>query len=132
MDFDMKMVALIGIGGAIGCILRFLVGVALTKGEFPVGTLFVNVMGSFLLALIFFVLSEGSGVSTDVRAFLFIGFFGGFTTFSTFTLETVGMLLDDRVVQAVGNILLNVGLCLGGALLAKAIAPCLVSWAPTL
>jgi CrcB protein len=127
MDIDMKMIALIGIGGALGSVLRFLVGVVLTKGDFPAGTLVVNVVGSFVLALIFFTLSAGSGVSVDLRAFLFIGFFGGFTTFSTFSLETVGMFLDDRVLEGVWNVFLNVGLCLGGGLLAKLVSPLFIS-----
>lgn len=87
----MNMVFCIAMGGAVGSVLRHLAGRAalfLWGGAFPYGTLFVNVTGSFLMGLFIAVFAaQGEHFSPSLRAFLSVGVLGGFTTFSTFSLD---------------------------------------------
>ncbi len=116
MDFTLVNLALVAIGGAVGALLRFSVGQVVDSSQFPWATFVVNVIGSFLLALISF---SYSGLSLETRLFLFTGLFGAFTTMSTFSLETTQLLFDGRTLAACLNIVLNVVLCVGGAVLGK-------------
>jgi fluoride exporter len=80
----------VALGGAIGACLRYLVQAAslrLLGGGFPVGTLMINVAGSFLMGLLFVILAEKGGMR--LAPFLLTGILGGFTTFSTFSLDTI-------------------------------------------
>ena len=82
----------IAVGGALGSVGRFLLGNALQRaGGFPTGTLVVNVLGSFLAGFVLRFALETSHVSPETRAFLAVGFCGGFTTFSTFAWEAVSL-----------------------------------------
>ncbi len=115
------LLVLVALGGAGGSVLRYMVQGWLTRGDFPWGTLAVNVSGTFLLALTFFSFLAGGGLSAEARALLFFGVFGGYTTMSSFGLETISLLGDGRYLVASANVLLNVGLCLGGAILGRAV-----------
>ena len=118
---QIKLMLLIAAGGAIGSVLRYSVSGAFTRGDFPWGTFIVNFSGSLLLAFVFF-LAAGKGVMPqDMRLFLFVGVFGGYTTLSTFTLETVELLAETRVTAALVNIFLNAIVCVGGALFGRII-----------
>ena len=79
---------------------------------FPYGTLSVNVIGSFFIGIAFLLLTEKLSLGSEVRAFILIGFLGAFTTFSTFSLETLTLLQEGFLMKAVANILLSVLLCL--------------------
>jgi CrcB protein len=121
----MIRVLYIAIGGAIGALLRYFVsGIAykFMGTTFPYGTLSVNLIGSFLIGFFFEALKE-SLVSPDIRMMIFIGIFGAFTTFSSFSLETVNLIRDGEILFAVWNILLNnilgIGLAFLGIMLAK-------------
>jgi CrcB protein len=99
----------IAVGGAIGAIFRY--GLSgwiqtVTPGSFPWGTLWVNTVGSLLMG-IFWGLSEMVPVSPAVRLFVAIGFLGSFTTFSTFSIETFGLLRDRETILGLMNIGLN-------------------------
>jgi CrcB protein len=118
---ELKLIILIGLGGAIGSVGRYLIQGYLTRGDFPWGTFAVNLIGSFLIALLFFFWSQGEGISSTTRAFLFIGVFGGFTTLSSFSLETVNLAQGGQWLWAMGNILLNGGLCVVGAFIGRAV-----------
>jgi len=115
----LKLLLLIGLGGAFGSVLRYLLQGYLTRGDFPWGTFAVNLIGSFLIALLFFMWSQGEGISSVTRAFVFIGVFGGFTTLSSFSLETVNLATGGQWLWAMGNILLNGGVCVLGAFLGR-------------
>lgn len=116
---ELKLVLLVAVGGAIGSVLRYLVQGYVTKGDFPWGTFAVNLTGSFLIALLFFYWTQGQDVSPQFRAFLFIGIFGGFTTLSSFSLETVNLMQGGQWLWAVTNITLNGGLCVIGAFIGR-------------
>ncbi len=110
----------VAIGGALGSVGRFwLNGLISTRfGEtFPWGTMFVNVTGSFVIAF-FGTLTGPDGrffASTPARTFFMVGVCGGYTTFSSFSLQTLNLANDGEWLYAGGNILLSVTLCLAGA-----------------
>jgi len=112
---DLKLIALIGLGGAFGSILRYFIAGYVGSHDFPWGTFTVNFLGSFFLAMIFFS-SLGKELSPEIQVFLFVGLFGGFTTMSTFSLDTIGLLITERFGAALLNMVLNGGLCVLGAL----------------
>lgn len=96
-------------GGALGSLLRYYTGgIAhkLVPGVFPWGTLAVNVIGSFVIGILW-GLFELKNISPNMRMFIFIGFLGGFTTFSTFALETMNLVREGNMKFALINILVN-------------------------
>jgi protein CrcB len=107
----------IGLGGTLGSMARgwlsLMIG-RLVGTQFPWGTLVINIAGSFVIAF-FGTLTASSGrlpMSADARTFVMVGICGGFTTFSSFSLQTMDLARDGRIVQAVGNVALSVALCL--------------------
>lgn len=110
----MQALAIAG-GGAVGALLRFWManGVYALMGRgFPYGTLFINVLGSLLMGLLFVLLVERSVAAPEWRALLMVGLLGSFTTFSTFSLETLNLLEGGEFGKALLNVLLSVVLCL--------------------
>ncbi|NCO52232.1 MAG: fluoride efflux transporter CrcB [Deltaproteobacteria bacterium] len=108
-------ILLIGIFGGLGCISRYLVtGWSFEfLGRFmPYGTLLVNTGGSFLLGFLNAFSLHASFLPASVRLGLMVGFTGGFTTFSTFSYETLKLIEEGNLVQAGANIFLNIVLCL--------------------
>jgi fluoride exporter len=107
----------VALGGAIGSIARFWCSglVAGTFGQtFPWGTLVVNVVGSFIIGFTA-TLTGPDGrlfVPSDARIFVMVGFCGGFTTFSSFSLQTLTLVQDREWLQAGGNIVLSFVLCM--------------------
>jgi len=105
----------IAVGGALGALMRFLVstGTYLLFGRgFPYGTLMVNVLGSLLMGALFVVLSDRLALGPEWRGGLLVGLLGAFTTFSTFSLETLMLLEEGRWLGASVNVFLSVVLCL--------------------
>ena len=110
----MKIVYL-GIFGGLGCVSRYLVsGWIYTLGGrwLPYGTLAVNVIGSLLLGLIMEGSLRSTLLSAELRFAVTVGFIGGFTTFSTFSYETMRLMEEGSFVAAGANILLNVIVCI--------------------
>jgi len=105
----------IAVGSAIGGVSRYLVGglvQRLTAGTFPAGTLLVNVTGSFLLGFLLRYGVETPTLSPEMRGLLTVGLCGGYTTFSTFSYETVALVEDGEWTRAALYVTLSVGLSL--------------------
>jgi len=112
----MNLILSIAAGGALGAVLRHFMAyrVSTVFGTgFPIGTLSVNVLGSFLLGLMVTLFAEKLNLSQEVRAFLTVGLMGGFTTFSAFSMETVLLLERHNYSGAALYILVSVGLAVG-------------------
>jgi CrcB protein len=104
----------IALGGAAGSLLRYLIGGAVQRmsaSGFPIGTMFVNVSGCFLIGILMRQFLNMQ-LSPELRALLIVGFCGGFTTFSTFSAETVGLIEGGEYGRAAGYVILSVTLCL--------------------
>lgn len=107
----------IAVGSALGGVSRFACSrfIALWFGEtFPWGTLAVNVVGSFVIGF-FATLSGPDGrvmISPDMRQFVTVGFCGGYTTFSSFSWQTLELIRNNDLAEAGGNVLLSVALCM--------------------
>jgi len=120
---------LVALGGALGSLLRYLLGAwvqGLLGPGFPWSTLLVNALGSLLIGAVVRLSLEGA-LSGEVRLFLAVGLLGGFTTFSTFSYETLALVQDGEALQALayvlgslllGFILVYLGYRLGGMLVA--------------
>jgi CrcB protein len=105
----------IAVGSAIGGVSRYLVGglsQRLVGGTFPSGTLLINITGSFLLGFILRYGVETTTLTPEVRAFLTVGFCGGYTTFSSFSYETIALAEDGQWTRAALYVGLSVGLSL--------------------
>lgn len=111
----------VALGGAIGAALRYVVGLVVA---FPVGTLVVNLLGSFAIGLVFAGLADKATDRTLL--FLMTGVLGGFTTFSAFSLDTLRLMEDGRLGVAGGYVVASVVGCLlacwAGLLLGRAFA----------
>lgn len=113
-------ILLVALGAGLGGGMRYwLSGLVqkLTIVYFPFGTLTVNVLGSIVLGILIFGFDEKDLLNPSLKLLLGVGFCGGFTTFSTFSLETVNLLRDSEFLLAGSNILLNVICTIFGAYL---------------
>ena len=110
----MKYLLFIALGGASGAVARYLLaGWAhrLWEGHFPVGTLLVNLLGSFTIGVVYVLLVEKQLIHQDWRGVLMVGFLGAFTTFSTFSLETINLVEAGHLAHAVSYMLASAVLC---------------------
>jgi len=117
MNFSLLMY--IGFGGFLGAISRFLLATFVQRQFsvlFPIGTLSVNILGSFIIG--FMAMFFQNMIEPQYKAFVMTGFLGALTTFSTFSLENVNMLQDGDYKRVLLNITLNVTLTLGATILA--------------
>src|SRR5690606_29929499 len=100
MDLTLRAVLLVTAGGAAGAPLRFVLTVLITnrldQPGFPVATLFINVAGSFLLAVMTWAATGRLGISTSSRLLIGTGILGAFTTYSTFSVETLVLFERGR------------------------------------
>jgi CrcB protein len=111
----LKTIVLIAVAGAFGAVSRYgtALGVYSIFGRgFPYGTLFVNVAGSFLMGLLSIMLLDRFNVGPEWRAAILVGFLGSFTTFSTFSIETLNLLEQGDFSRALLNMALSLSLCI--------------------
>lgn len=121
----MQQLLLIALGGATGALSRY--GIAklsqgLVLGHWPLGTFFVNVVGSLLIGGMYVVITEKAALHPDWRYVLIVGFLGAFTTFSTFSLETVSMIEAGKLFLAMAYVMASLGSCVLGCWLGMTIA----------
>lgn len=110
----MKYLIFVALGGASGAVARYLLANwvhALWEGKLPLGTLLVNMIGSFAIGIVYVLLVERQMIHPDWRGVLMVGFLGAFTTFSTFSLETISLLEAGHAVHALGYMLGSALLC---------------------
>jgi len=111
----MRQLLAVAAGGAAGAVLRWLAASSIQKmagGAFPWGTFAVNALGSLLLGFLFVWLIERSTAGELVRLAITVGFLGAFTTFSTYSLESLRLLQEGAFGMAFGNVLGQVVVCL--------------------
>jgi fluoride exporter len=101
---------LVGIGGFIGSVLRYLIGGYFQQNikTFPLGTLVVNLIGCFVIGLLAQLGESRNLFTNEMRLFIFIGILGGFTTFSAFGNETINLMRENQMLSAFLNISANV------------------------
>ncbi|MEX6507683.1 fluoride efflux transporter CrcB [Jiella sp. M17.18] len=124
----MLQVLIVAAGGGLGAALRHLAGLAAVRllgAGFPWGTAFVNVVGSFLMGVLVETLAKRLGASAELRLFLATGFLGGFTTFSSFSLDTAVLYergdLALAAAYVAGTLLLGIAALFAGLGLVRAI-----------
>ena len=113
----MMSIIFIAIGGAAGSLCRYGMsnGIYLLLGRsFPYGTLAVNILGSFVMGIVYILMIERASISEELRAGITIGLLGAFTTFSTFSIETINLIESGEILKAGLNILFSVTLCVVG------------------
>lgn len=118
--------AQVALGGAVGATLRYLTGVFATRtfgADFPFGTMIVNVLGSFLMGVLIVTLAERGGMR--FAPLLAVGFLGGFTTFSSFSLDLVSLVergeMGAAAVYLLGSVILSIGALFAGLSLMRAV-----------
>ena len=102
---------LVGVGGFLGSVFRYLVTILLARQfttSFPLGTLTVNIVGCFLIGVLFALSEKGNLLTPEWRIFLTTGFCGGFTTFSTFSYESIRLLQDGEILYLSLNVIVSV------------------------
>jgi len=120
----MARTALVAAGGLAGSVARYWLGGAVQRyaDYFPLGTLAVNVAGSFLLGLIMTLSIERGALGANTRLLLSVGFCGAFTTMSTFSYETLALLRDGEAALALANVGGTLAACCAAVWLGMAIA----------
>jgi CrcB protein len=105
----MQQVFLVFIGGGIGSVLRYIIGLKLNQETIPYGTLTVNFLGSLLIGLLmgYYLKTVNHSLTENQIAFMAIGVFGGFTTFSSFMYENLQFLFNEQYFRFVGYTLLS-------------------------
>lgn len=112
----------VALGGAIGASARYALSLLLAGSSFPLNTLLINIAGAILLGFFSGLLAQSNHVSINTVLFLTTGICGGFTTFSTFSLEAFNLLENNEQFQAVLYIVLSVVGCLLGIPFGRKIA----------
>jgi len=109
LELHMKHLLLIALGGGLGALMRYSISKFVMQASntfFPIGTLAVNIMGCFFIGFFFDIFSK-SVLHPDLKSLITIGFLGAFTTFSTFSLETVNLFISGELKYGLYNILIS-------------------------
>ncbi|MCK5917615.1 MAG: fluoride efflux transporter CrcB [Cocleimonas sp.] len=120
----MLQIVAIMIGGALGAAMRYLVSngfYSLLGRDFPYGTLAVNVIGSFLMGVLTVLLIDREEIDPLIKLAILVGFLGSFTTFSTFSMDTLVLINEGALSRAFFNILANMVICVSAVWLGMVI-----------
>lgn len=112
----MKILLFVAAGGAIGAVCRYLVGVGAARWfgvAYPWGTLTVNILGSLILGILVEAFAIHWSPSQEVRAFFAVGVLGAFTTFSSFSMETILLFERGEIAASLGYVVMTVILSIG-------------------
>ena len=115
----LKTAVIIGFGGFLGSISRYAVQVISSRfisGDFPYGTLIVNIIGCFLIGLLFGLAEREQLLSPQLKLFLLVGFVGSFTTFSTFSMDKLILIQNGNYAMMFGYMFLSIMLGLAGTI----------------
>jgi fluoride exporter len=122
----MRTILVIGLGGAIGSISRYLVQVLITRhfpGSFPAGTFLVNITGCFIIGLLFGLAARHPSLTVEWRLFLITGICGGYTTFSSFSYESIMLIRQGNylyfLLYVLSSVVLGLLATVGGSMLAR-------------
>ena len=110
----MNNILFVALGGSIGAVFRYLISIFMVQlfgSAFPFGTLLVNILGAFMMGIIY-ALGQVSEVSPEIKAMVGVGLLGALTTFSTFSNETLLLIQGGAWLKAFFNITLNLSLCI--------------------
>lgn len=125
----MQMLISIALGGAVGAVARHFLSARIMNllgSGFPYGTLVVNVLGSFIMGLLIMALATRLNISQEWRGFIVVGVLGGFTTFSTFSLETALLIERGTLMQAAlyvgSSVIVSIGALFVGLWLGRMMA----------
>lgn len=118
MNDTLTAILCVALGGALGAVIRYL-AYRYIDTEFPWATFVVNIIGCTVAAFLMFKLGD---IEETTRLLLFVGFFGAFTTMSTFSTDTVKLFVNEAYLEALFNFLINTVLCVGGAFLGRWLA----------
>jgi len=120
MDVNVSFILVVAVGGALGSVARYLVGIGAGKlfgTDFPWGTLIINITGSFLMGVLAGLFATRWNLPQAARIFLTVGICGGYTTFSTFSLDSFYLIVRGELVASaaymVGSVVLSVGALIG-------------------
>lgn len=115
MGLSGAQISAIMLGGSLGALMRYLVSTAVNEKfteslglSFPFGTLLVNVLGSFVMGFLAMWLADNFDLNPTLRLAIFVGFLGAFTTFSTFSMETLNLFEAGLPLRALLNMFINV------------------------
>lgn len=121
-------ILLVAIGGATGSVARYLTGLAMTRllgPAFPWGTITVNIVGSFAIGILTELVARKLAAPMEMRLLLVVGFLGGFTTFSSFSLDTLALVERGAVLTAFGyvgaSVILSLAAAFGGLALGRSL-----------
>lgn len=119
-DVNVSFILAVAVGGALGSVARYLVGIGAGKlfgTDFPWGTLIINITGSFLMGVLAGLFATRWNLPQAARIFLTVGICGGYTTFSTFSLDSFYLIERGELVASaaymVGSVVLSVGALIG-------------------
>ncbi|MGZ9898199.1 fluoride efflux transporter CrcB [Shewanella gaetbuli] len=110
----MTNILFVALGGSIGAVLRYLISIIMIQvfgSSFPFGTLMVNILGSFLMGVVY-ALGQLSHITPELKSMIGVGLLGALTTFSTFSNETLLLMQEGLWFKSILNVLLNVSVCL--------------------